>query len=238
MKSHTRLRHVKVLVVDDNAISRRFTVEALRQTAGGVKQAGSGAEAVACALAYLPDFIYMDLQLQDMSGLDALHLIRDAWPAGLKPPGVILQTADRNAAENLRAANAGIEKVLLKPVSVGALLAPLSGAHAPGCSAAKQPHSLSPALRGMFASELRKRLPELDSSLAGRQWRAAGALLHQLIGSSAICGEPHLERAARTLGASLTGDVGIAETAQAYYDFLLAAEDVRRKAAPAPTPNR
>lgn len=72
------LESVRVLIVDDHKILRDG-LRALLETEGDlaiVAEADTGAEAVRLATTLAPDVIIMDINLPDMSGLDAIRAIR------------------------------------------------------------------------------------------------------------------------------------------------------------------
>jgi CheY-like chemotaxis protein len=223
MDSISSIRNIMVLVVDDNRISRRFTVAALREIAGSVKQACSGGEAIDTALMVLPSVIFMDVHLQDMSGIEALRQIRSRWPKRCARPRVVLVTADDKAGSDHELNAAGIDQLLLKPASAERLQAALRDGKSLGSQQIPQREPAALTLRPMFLAELRARIPELDENIAGLEWSAAGELMHQLIASSAICGEKRLERSSRDLYGVLTGEVRADELAMSYYEFLMAA---------------
>lgn len=209
-----------VLVVDDHRFSREYTVAALRESAGSVKQAASAEVALDSALRHLPDLIVTDLELSGRSGLDLVHDIRRHWPAGRPHPRVVVLSAERPAAEELR--GAGIERFLFKPVRPEQLRALL----APGSStavAAEQPPDHDAELRSLFRRELRSQLDEIDRHVAGGQVGAAGAILHQLIASSTLCGELELAARMRDMLAACRGRLRAARVARSYHAVRVSA---------------
>jgi DNA-binding NarL/FixJ family response regulator len=80
--SDSRLGQVRVLLVDDHPIVRtgiRFVLEQdgrLRV----IGEAGSGREAIHMALDTKPDVVMMDVNLPDMSGLEATRVIKQSNP--------------------------------------------------------------------------------------------------------------------------------------------------------------
>src|SRR5581483_11615209 len=105
-----------VLVVEDDASIRRL-LEALLATAGHeVFLAMDGAEALDIARDQVPDLVFLDLTLPDISGWDVLAAMR-ALPS---PPPVVLLTGDEAAVRGARAA--GAAGALLKPFDIDDLL--------------------------------------------------------------------------------------------------------------------
>src|SRR5882672_5285393 len=64
-----------VLLVDDCAESREMYAEYLGEEFA-IAQAGSGPEAIDCAVALHPDIVVMDLVLPGMTGLEASHRLK------------------------------------------------------------------------------------------------------------------------------------------------------------------
>lgn len=222
MSDRSSSRGLSVLVVDDHRISREYTVAALRPLAARVKQAGSADEALRAALRDHPELIFVDLDLAGESGLDLIGRLRDSWPAGRPRPRIFALSAERASPERLRAAGAGIEAFLLKPVEAHRLRALLSPSSGPGAAPAEGMEADS-ELHRLFRQELRTRLLEIDDCVSGGDRNGAAAILHQLIASCGLCGERGLERRMRTmLAACREGDTA-AGLARSYYAVWSAA---------------
>ena len=67
---------IKVLVVDDNEHLRNIFSTVLQSSGYQVVQAASGCEAIEKARSSGPNVIIMDIDLPDMTGLDAMRAIR------------------------------------------------------------------------------------------------------------------------------------------------------------------
>ena len=61
-----------VLIVDDNDKTRKLARDVLTAVGFQTLEAATGAEAIAIAIAHVPDVVLMDLQRPDMNGTDAL----------------------------------------------------------------------------------------------------------------------------------------------------------------------
>lgn len=69
----------KILLVDDVYTARSMTERILRHVGRyDVEAVGSGAEAVAAAVAAPPDVIILDISMADMDGIHTLHELREA----------------------------------------------------------------------------------------------------------------------------------------------------------------
>ena len=83
-----------------------------------VAKASSGAEALRQFRATLPDITLMDMQMQDMTGIDAISAIRTEWPAAKI---IVLSTFGGDVMAQ-RALKAGAQAYLLKGLARGELL--------------------------------------------------------------------------------------------------------------------
>lgn len=221
---------LRILVVDDHAISACHAVAALSQCPGKVRWSKTASGALELALHWYPHLIFMDLHLQNTNGLDLLGRIREGWPVDRPGPKIIVTTGDESVQARGDLASLKIDHILLKPVSGQQLRAAASLASTSEVNESQAGTSRA-ELRALFRDELRERLPELDSCLSVPTRKKAVAILHQLIASAAMCGESRLESALRTLDAvcrqqEIPGDVAL------YYHALLetAREFISREA--------
>ena len=106
----------RILVVEDNDKNLKLTRDVLEFAGYTVEVAITGEEAVAQALASVPDLILMDLQLPGMDGHQALARLR-ADPDTQRVPVVAL-TASAMPMDRERALSAGFDGFLEKPISV------------------------------------------------------------------------------------------------------------------------
>jgi DNA-binding NarL/FixJ family response regulator len=103
---------IKVLTVDDHPLLREGIAAVLGNQADlvVVGEASNGYEAVERCRALTPDIVLMDLEMPEMSGIEAIVAIRAALPQ----TRVIVLTAHGSDAHVLRALNAGAAGYLLK----------------------------------------------------------------------------------------------------------------------------
>ena len=77
-------RKIKTVIIDDEPIARRNLRALLERDADVeiVGEAGSGREAISLVRAKSPDLIFLDVQMPEMNGFEALELIgADTVPA-------------------------------------------------------------------------------------------------------------------------------------------------------------
>jgi CheY-like chemotaxis protein len=121
-----------VLVVDDSVDVRLLWRVALTLAGFAVREAANGVEAVAKAVADLPDVIVMDLCMPVMSGVEAARTLKgDARTANTPVIGVTAYAGSIVTREFQRVC----DEVLQKPVCPDLLVDTLSRAMRSACSA-------------------------------------------------------------------------------------------------------
>lgn len=108
----------RVIIVEDEANSRRFLVDLLKEHCPELDIVGTAqnvAEAVAIIRSLQPDLVFMDIELQTGTGFDVLEQIRDLQPA------IIFTTAYDHYA--IKAIRFSAVDYLLKPIDVEELTA-------------------------------------------------------------------------------------------------------------------
>jgi DNA-binding NarL/FixJ family response regulator len=101
----------RILVVDDHPLTRDALAALLAQNGFAVAGvAASGAEAVEQARSLQPQLVLLDLTMPDMSGLEALPLVREAAPGA----EVVVLTASEDEDSLLQAIRGGAAGYLLK----------------------------------------------------------------------------------------------------------------------------
>jgi len=118
---------IRILCVDDHPLLIDG-ISALIQTQADMRlvaEASSGKEAVAQFRQTLPDVTLMDLQMQDMNGIDAIIAIRTEWPWAKI---IVLSTFGGDAMAQ-RALKAGAQAYMLKGLGGGELLNAIRSVH-------------------------------------------------------------------------------------------------------------
>jgi CheY-like chemotaxis protein len=133
-----------VLLVEDNAVSRRFGTLLLEKQGCTVAHATNGSEAVLMVQQERFDAVLMDLQMPHLDGLAATALIREQdRRKGFHTPVVIL-TANASSESRNKALEAGADAYLTKPIDLNALTAVLNRICAPASSKPRSKEQFRP----------------------------------------------------------------------------------------------
>ncbi len=232
MKTNSCGQDVGILVIDDHAMSRHFTVESLRKFTNNIRQVRTGLEAISTTRNWFPGLIYTDIHLPDICGLAMVQEIRLSWPRERSLPHIVVITGDGSSGLRQRAKQAKVAGILLKPVRMEDITASVQRLIHLN-STMQESRSMNPTaaiddeLRELFSKELTTRLPMLDGYISALEWKPASEILHQLIASSAMCREKELENYCRLLNQAIRENPGPETVAQAYHPFLWAASQTK-----------
>ncbi|MSQ99491.1 MAG: response regulator [Xanthomonadales bacterium] len=221
----------KILIADDDGVSRLFCSQSLALPGVRVRAAESGKTAIRLAASYLPDIVLMDAHLHDMSGVAAIAAMRREWPDSCPAPCFAGMTADDSAtvAPALRAA--GCLSILIKPFSAQALVACIREACGPGSGfraflPAPQDRAAMQQLRAMFHAGLAAQLVELDGAITRLDWDGVQLLVHRLSGAAALAGLGDVAHSGRTLLRRLPPTNPACALADSYLFFLRRLQEV------------
>jgi two-component system KDP operon response regulator KdpE len=114
---------IHVLVVDDDRQVRSFLRQALTTEGYVVTEAASGAEALEALPRTPSDAVLLDLSMPGMSGLEACRAIR-----AISDVVIIVVSPLSVESDKISALDAGADDYIVKPVSIGELLARLRAA--------------------------------------------------------------------------------------------------------------
>lgn len=109
---------VRVLVIDDEPEIRRALRAGLAGAEFAVEWAPSAAQGMEFVAQWHPDVVILDLSLPDMDGLDVCRQLR-AWS---RVPIIVLSIRSGDA-DKITALEAGADDYLVKPFSMGELIA-------------------------------------------------------------------------------------------------------------------
>lgn len=132
----------KILIVEDNELSRDMLSRRLRRKGYDVLVAVDGGEGIALAQEQKPDIVLMDLSLPDTDGWHATRILKENIATATIP--VIALTAHAMSGDREKALEAGCDDYDTKPIDLRRLLSkinrfvpdPEGGAGDPGDSRA------------------------------------------------------------------------------------------------------
>lgn len=203
----------RILLAEDDPVSRAFLTETLRQLGCTVTPAADDAEALDAARREHFDLLVLDRSLPRMTGDQVLRALREDAAALSHDAPAIAATADPQATIHAQLRAAGFADVLLKPLDAATLHRALAGLRlltgtsatdalddGAGLAACGNAATLE-ALRGLFVAELQTLQGEFEVLRTNR-----GALrerLHRLRASCGYCGAMSLQRATVDLSDAL-----------------------------------
>ncbi|QNP40999.1 response regulator [Lysobacter solisilvae (ex Woo and Kim 2020)] len=231
----------RVLLVEDDPVSRAFLTVAVQALPATVDAADSMAAAIALAAAGPYDLWLIDANLPDGSGAQLLARLRgrDATPPALAHTA----TADADTRQALL--GAGFRDVLVKPVPANVVKAALR--EALGLGPAPPPGALADwddetatralngnrehiaALRKLFLAELPAVIDRVRNAFRNEDFQGLHAELHRLRASCGFVGATRLQQAVQRLGEDDRSHLRL-------QDFTLASQALLESVAPVATP--
>ena len=115
----------RILVVEDNDLNRKLFCDVLQASGFAVEPVADGNDAIERARSFFPNLVVMDIQLQDVSGLDLIADLKN--DAALADVPVLAVTAYAGKGDEQRIRDVGAEGYLAKPVSIGPFMAAVKG---------------------------------------------------------------------------------------------------------------
>ena len=107
---------LSVLLAEDNLVNQRLVLRLLQKRGHQVTVVGDGQQAVQAHAAGLFDIILMDVQMPELDGLEATHLIRSNEGAEGRYTPIIALTAHAMAGDHERCLHAGMDDYVTKPI--------------------------------------------------------------------------------------------------------------------------
>ncbi len=115
----------RIMVVEDNDLNRKLFCDVLLAGGFDVESVADGNSAIERARAFFPNLVVMDIQLQDISGLDLIASMKGDATLGDVPVLAVTAYAGKGDEERIR--ELGAEGYLSKPVSIGPFMAAVRG---------------------------------------------------------------------------------------------------------------
>lgn len=121
----TTLGGVRILIVDDDALTRNRIKLALDGLSATIEEADNGLDALGRALANPPNLILSDVEMPGMNGWQLLRILRSRQKLAHVP--VVFLTNLKGEHERLRGYELGVDDYLAKPVEADELRARVRG---------------------------------------------------------------------------------------------------------------
>lgn len=109
----------RILIVDDNAVNRKYARAVLKADHLDITEAEDGEEALECIALQHFDLVLMDIQMPGMDGFECLQKIRQDFPNVSCP--VLAITAFSNERERSEFTTAGFQTLIPKPIRASEL---------------------------------------------------------------------------------------------------------------------
>ena len=168
-------RRLRILVAEDNATNQKLVVRLLEHRRDTVVVVSNGREAVQRAGEQPFDVILMDVQMPEMSGLEATVAIREREQSTGGHIPIVAMTAHAMTGDRERCLEAGMDRYVSKPLRPDELLAAVDALVA------------SPTLTSNVASGFSRTSPSVETT--SRSHLDAPALLADFGGKRALLGE-------------------------------------------------
>ena len=105
-----------ILIVDDNENNRKLARDVLQYAGFDTVEATGGVEGVTMAIERVPALVLMDIRMPDLSGTEALKLLREDSRTAEIP--VVALTSSTMRGDEQRFLAEGFDGYLAKPISV------------------------------------------------------------------------------------------------------------------------
>lgn len=115
--SHPVSRRPRILLADDDAVSRKLLSSALQRLGFDVQVASQGEEALHLITATEPDLLVLDFEMPGLNGAEVCHRLRTSEREALQNLPIIMLTAHAGEAEEISCLQAGANDFVTKPVS-------------------------------------------------------------------------------------------------------------------------
>ena len=113
----------RVLVVDDDAASRRLLLRSLEAMGYAAEEAGDGVQALEMIVAQPPEIVLLDLDLPQLDGSEICTRLRHHQREELRHIPIVMLTAHDGEREEVACLAAGANDFIAKPIGRAALAA-------------------------------------------------------------------------------------------------------------------
>ncbi|WP_380057571.1 ATP-binding protein [Falsihalocynthiibacter sp. SS001] len=205
----------RALIVEDNEINRTVMQQFLEELGFDVDTASNGQAGIEMAMASAFDYVFMDVSMPVLDGISATRTLRETTKNASQRAKIVGFTAHSSAESRQECKSAGMDDILIKPVtraSLAEVLAPKHQTLSPANNARQyiidqqQIDELRSVLGeeqfaanwGRFEAEVRDGIDEILSSTPKASANENIAQVHNLAGLSASMGATRLYKRLQT----------------------------------------
>jgi len=117
------LKHLEVLLVDDNAHMREITSSVLRSVGiSRIREASDGVVAMDRLRQHAIDLAFVDLEMQPLGGLEFTRMVRNDPDSANPYLPIIMMTGHTQARRVLEARDVGVTEFLAKPITAKSVI--------------------------------------------------------------------------------------------------------------------
>lgn len=117
------LKHLQVLLVDDNPHMRAITASVLRSIGvGSIWEASDGAKAMESLREHAIDVAFVDLEMQPLGGLEFTRAVRTNPDSANPYLPIIMMTGHTEEHRVIEARDIGVTEFLAKPITARTLI--------------------------------------------------------------------------------------------------------------------
>ncbi len=113
---------LKALVIDDSRHIQTLVSEVLKAVGMDVRECGGGEAGLGIVKTWKPDVILVDFEMRPMTGADFTRALRRFEKIEGRRTPVLMMTAHGDQKHVLEARDAGVDGLMAKPLSTGAIL--------------------------------------------------------------------------------------------------------------------
>jgi PAS domain S-box-containing protein len=194
-------KNLSILLVDDNPENRFIVKRFLDDSHVNISEAGDGVEAVDYFVQSKFDLIFMDINMPNKDGIEAVGDIRMLEKEkGLPPTIIIALSANALSKEYDRAMEAGCDDYLTKPISRGRLLSTIEKWQTGKDITVDD--TIDDAIKEAIPEYLKNRkkdIEKLKNAFAIKDVKVVGRLAHNMAGTAESYGQVKLGKIAFNL---------------------------------------
>ena len=237
-----------VLLVEDDRINQLVAKELLEQCGVNVYVVDDGKAAIDFIKATPPDLIFMDIQMPEMDGYEAVSVIRSELDLGNLP--IVALTAHTGHEEKQKCLESGMNAFLAKPIQpekLRRILVDLLSISPPNkiqndarvFSKKEIQHNLDVFTNRLSKESAHTVLDEISSHLQvaskelllylnNKEWKKAGICAHRLRGSINLYGTEKIKTLLRDIDEErVTSQMVVGTTVELEQEFLYILEGIR-----------